>query len=71
MIVGISNVAGMILLLTAFRGGITGIVSAINAMSVVLVIFYARFYLKEVMSRHEVIGLIVAIGGIVVLRVTS
>ncbi|NEU32229.1 EamA family transporter [bacterium LRH843] len=71
MFVGITNVAGMILLLTAFREGITGIVSTINAMSVVLVILYARFYLKEVLNKHEVIGLIVAIGGMIVLRLAS
>ncbi len=71
MIVGISNVAGMILVFPAFDGGITGIVSAIIAMNVVFVILYVRFYLKEHLSKREVIGLLTAFIGILVLRLTS
>ncbi|WP_028392386.1 EamA family transporter [Bacillus cihuensis] len=71
MIVGISNIAGMMFLLPAFRYGVTGIVSAISAMSVALVILYAHFYLKENLSKREITGLIVTVVGILVLRLTS
>ncbi|MGE8078764.1 DMT family transporter [Peribacillus loiseleuriae] len=71
MIVGISNIVGMIFLFSAFRHGITGIVSAISAMSVALVILYAHFYLKENLSKREITGLIVTVVGILVLRLTS
>ena len=71
MIVGISNIAGMMFLFPAFRDGITGIVSAISAMSVALVILYAHFYLKENLSKREITGLIVTVVGILILRLTS
>ena len=71
MFVGITNIAGMMFLFPAFRGGVTGIVSAISAMSVALVILYAHFYLKENMSKREITGLIVTVVGILVLRLTS
>lgn len=71
MFVGITNIAGMMFLFPAFREGITGIVSAISAMSVALVILYAHFYLKENMSKREITGLIVTVVGILVLRLTS
>ncbi|MGX2961060.1 EamA family transporter [Peribacillus sp. JNUCC 23] len=71
MFVGITNIAGMMFLFPAFREGITGIVSAISAMSVALVILYAHFYLKENMSKREITGLVVTVVGILVLRLTS
>lgn len=71
MFVGITNIAGMMFLFPAFREGITGIVSAISAMSVALVILYAHFYLKENMSKREITGLTVTVVGILVLRLTS
>lgn len=71
LFVGISNIAGMIFLIPAFRGGMTGIVSAISAMNVVFVLLYARFYLKESMSRREVLGLSTALIGILLLRLLA
>ena len=71
MTVGITNAAGMILIFPAFRDGITGIVSAIVAMNVALVILYARFYLKENWSKREVAGLSMALVGILILRIAS
>jgi hypothetical protein len=50
LVVGITNISGMILMLAAFRDGITGIVSAICSMSAIVVLLYARFVLKEKMS---------------------
>ncbi|HEY4391045.1 MAG TPA: DMT family transporter [Paenibacillus sp.] len=71
LFVGISNIAGMIFLIPAFRGGVTGIVSAISAMNVVFVLLYARFYLKETMVRREIIGLLTALIGILLLRLLA
>lgn len=71
MIVGLSNIGGMLLIMPAFRDGITGLVSAISAMNVVLVLIYARFYLKETMKRRELAGLVCALAGIVLLRLAA
>lgn len=71
MTVGLTNIAGMVLMLNALQEGVTGIVSAITAMSVIVVILYARFYLKETMSRREALGILLAFAGIVVLRLAS
>ncbi|MBT2288687.1 EamA family transporter [Paenibacillus albidus] len=71
MFVGISNIAGMLFMIPALREGVTGIVSAIAAMNVVFVLLYAHFYLKELMARREVVGLALALGGIVLLRVLA
>lgn len=71
MTVGLTNIAGMILMLNALQDGITGIVSAITAMSVMVVILYARFYLKETLSRRETLGILLAFVGILVLRLAS
>lgn len=71
LFVGISNIVGMILLVTAFRTGPTGIVSAISAMNVVFVLLYARLYLKEAMSPRVIVGLLLALAGIVVVKLVS
>ena len=71
MTVGLTNIAGMVLMLNALQEGVTGIVSAITAMSVIVVILYARFYLKEAMSRREALGILLAFAGIIVLRLAS
>lgn len=71
MTVGLTNIVGMVLMLSAYEDGITGIVSAIAALNVVIVLLYARFYLKDVMSRQETIGIILALAGILVLRLAS
>ncbi|MGX4585544.1 EamA family transporter [Paenibacillus chitinolyticus] len=71
MTVGITNLAGMLFIIPAFRGGVTGIVSAISAMSVVLVLLYAQFYLKENISAREACGMLLALAGILVVRLAS
>ncbi|MBP1995125.1 EamA family transporter [Paenibacillus eucommiae] len=71
MFVGITNIAGMIFIVHAFRDGVTGIVSVISAMNLVIVLLYARFYLKEMISRREALGMLLALAGIVVLRLAS
>ncbi|OWA37506.1 EamA family transporter [Saccharibacillus sp. O16] len=69
--VGLTNIVGMVLMLRAYEDGITGIVSAIAALNVVIVLLYARFYLKDVMSRQETLGILLALAGILVLRLAS
>nr|WP_246369652.1 DMT family transporter [Saccharibacillus deserti] len=71
MTVGLTNIAGMVLMLNALQVGITGIVSAIIALNIVIVLLYARFYLKESMSRREAFGILLALAGILVLRLAS
>ncbi|MDO3412378.1 EamA family transporter [Saccharibacillus sp. CPCC 101409] len=71
MTVGLTNIVGMIMMLSALAGGITGIVSAIVALNIVIVLLYARFYLKETMSRREGFGIALAFAGILVLRLAS
>ncbi|WP_284640862.1 EamA family transporter [Paenibacillus silviterrae] len=71
MLVGITNICGMMFALPAFRLGITGLVSAVLAMNVVMVLLYARLVLKEKFTRLEVAGLSCAILGMVLLRLAA
>ncbi|WP_042461865.1 DMT family transporter [Neobacillus dielmonensis] len=71
MLVGITNAGGMLLIFPAYREGITGIVSAIVASNVALVLLYARFYLKENWTKREAGGLLMAFLGIILLRIAS
>ncbi|THF74046.1 EamA family transporter [Cohnella fermenti] len=71
MTVGLTNIAGMMFLIPAFRDGATGIVSALGAMNAAIVLAYAKFCLKEEMRRTEAIGMALALGGIVVMRLAS
>lgn len=71
LVIGITNVAGMTLLMQAFKLGVTGLVSAVVSMSVAIVLLYARFVLKEKFSRLEVGGLLCAFIGIILLRLSA
>ncbi|CAG7650954.1 EamA family transporter [Paenibacillus allorhizosphaerae] len=71
LFVGISNICGMMLILPAFKLGVTGLVSAVIAMNVIIVLLYARFVLKEKFSRLETGGLMCAIIGILILRLAA
>lgn len=68
MVVGLTNISGMILILPAFKLGVTGLVSAIIATNVLLILFYARIFLKERFSGLQFAGMISAISGIILLR---
>lgn len=68
MIVGSTNICGMIAILSAFRLGITGLVSAVAALSVLIIILYAAVFLKEKLTRLEVAGIAIAFVGIILLR---
>ncbi|MEO9653462.1 DMT family transporter [Marinomonas sp.] len=71
LVVGLTNVAGMMAILTAFSIGAAGLVSAVAAMNILFILLYSRVFLKEAFSRQEVIGLTAALVGIVILRLSQ
>ncbi|TMV47812.1 EamA family transporter [Paenibacillus mesophilus] len=66
--VGLTNISGMIFILPAFQHGITGLVSAVVATNVLLILLYARIFLKERWSFQEMIGIACALAGVLGLR---
>ncbi|MEX1031233.1 MAG: DMT family transporter [Paenibacillaceae bacterium] len=68
MLVGITNASGMILILPAFKLGVTGLVSAVTATNVLLILLYSRVFLKEIFSRREFTGICLALAGVILLR---
>lgn len=68
MLVGLTNISGMVFMLMALKLGVTGLVSAIIATNVLLILLYARIFLKENFSRLEVGGMICTFAGVVSLR---
>ncbi|TYK64568.1 DMT family transporter [Colwellia echini] len=69
--VGLTNVLGMVAIISAFALGTTGLVSAISAMNILIILLYTRIILKESFSRQEITGLTTALVGIVVLRLSA
>ncbi|MFD3261073.1 EamA family transporter [Paenibacillus lentus] len=69
MAIGLTNFFGMILIITAFKFGITGLVSAVVAMNVLLILLYTRVFVKEKFRRLEVIGMFICIIGMIALRI--
>ncbi|MDF2715346.1 MAG: hypothetical protein K0R28_2271 [Paenibacillus sp.] len=67
-LVGLTNISGMIFILPAFQHGITGLVSAVVATNVLLILLYARIFLKERWSYQELIGIYCALAGVLGLR---
>ncbi|PYI56493.1 DMT family transporter [Paenibacillus flagellatus] len=67
-VVGISNISGMMFILPAFQLGVTGLVSAVVATNVLLVLLYARFALKERWTLKEMAGMACALAGVFGLR---
>ncbi|GIP33954.1 EamA family transporter [Paenibacillus sp. J2TS4] len=68
LVVGISNISGMLLILPAFKYGVTGLVSAVVAMNVLIILFYARLFLKEKFNKQETAGIVFAFCGMILLR---
>jgi len=66
--VGLTNCCGMILQLPAFKLTAAGLVSAVLATNILIILLFSRFYLKERFNRYERIGIALAIAGIVLLR---
>jgi len=66
--VGLSNVAGMMLILPAFERGITGLVSAVMATNVLLILLYIRLFLKERWTPKQMLGMLCSLLGVLGLR---
>jgi hypothetical protein len=71
MLVGTTNAVGMMMIVTAFDLGKTGLVSAVTALNVLIVLLYTRFVVKERFTRLEVTGMACAFGGILFLRLVG
>jgi drug/metabolite transporter (DMT)-like permease len=71
MVVGLTNVLGMVFIMYAFQDGISGLVSAIAAANVLIIVLYARFFLKEKFKKIEGWGIAVTFLGILLLRLMS
>ena len=68
MIVGLTNTFGMIFMMLAFDIGVTGLVSAVAAVNVLIILLYARLFLKEKMTPKEFSGVLLAFAGILILQ---
>lgn len=68
MVVGIFNVSGMMLILPAYKSGVTGLVSAVVAVNVLFILLYTRIVTKEKFSLLELSGILSSILGILILQ---
>lgn len=68
MLVGLTNAGGMMLIVTAFESGVTGLVSGVVALNVLLILLYARLVAGERFVPRELTGMAMAIGGVLMLR---
>ncbi|CAM3616007.1 EamA family transporter [Marinicrinis lubricantis] len=68
MIVGTTNISGSIFIMAAFERGVTGLVSAIVAVNVLIILLYSRLFGKERFSPLQLAGMGFSLLGIVVLR---
>lgn len=66
--IGITNAVGMMLIVTAFSIGKAGLVSAVTALNVLIVLLYTRFVIKEKFKPVEIAGISLAFLGIVLMR---
>lgn len=67
MLVGFTNSFGMAFILPAFERGITGLVSAVVALNILMILLYTRVFIKEKFTKHELAGICVSFIGIVIL----
>ncbi|OCT12354.1 hypothetical protein A8709_31495 [Paenibacillus pectinilyticus] len=71
MVIGITNVVGMVLIIHGFAAGKTGLVSAVVALNVLIVLLYTRFVLKDKFSKMEQSGLAIAMMGILMMKLVA
>lgn len=71
MVVGVTNFVGMIFIMQAFDRGIAGLVSAVTALNVLIIIIYAGVFLKERFTLKEWIGGIFALAGVFTLHLSG
>jgi drug/metabolite transporter (DMT)-like permease len=69
LLIGTTNAAGMVLLLNAFEVGVTGLVSAVAALNVLLILLYTRLVVKERFTPRELAGMALALSGVLLLRI--
>ena len=70
LFIGLTNVAGMFSLISAFATGTTGLVSAISGMNILIILLYSHMVLKDSFTRQELLGLTTAFVGVIVLRLS-
>jgi drug/metabolite transporter (DMT)-like permease len=70
LLIGLTNIVGMIAIISAFSIGKTGLVSAISGMNILIILLYSRVILKDSFTRQEVLGLSAAFVGVIVLRLS-
>jgi drug/metabolite transporter (DMT)-like permease len=68
LMIGTTNAVGMVLLLNAFEIGVTGLVSAVVALNVLLILLYTRLVVKERFTPRELSGMALALAGVLLLR---
>ncbi|RJE88820.1 EamA family transporter [Paenibacillus sp. 1011MAR3C5] len=68
MAVGTTNTLGMMLIITAFGLGKAGLVSAVVALNVLIVLLYTRFIVKDKFTRTEIAGIVLSFLGILFMR---
>jgi len=66
--IGTTNAVGMMLIVTAFDLGKAGLVSAVTALNVLIVLLYTRFVVKEKFTYIEIVGISLAFAGILLMR---
>ncbi len=66
--IGTTNAFGMMLIITAFDHGKAGLVSAVTALNVLIVLLYTRFVVKEKFTKTEITGITLAFVGILLMR---
>lgn len=66
--VGLTNSIGMVLLLNGFELGKAGLVSAIVALNVVLILAYTKIIVKEPLTKTELVGITLAIVGMLMIH---
>jgi len=71
MLVGLANAIGMILIVMAFETGITGLVSAIVALNVLMILLYTRIVVRERFTPRETSGILLTIIGVITLRLLA
>jgi len=70
LFVGLSNIAGMIAIISAFSIGNTGLVSAISGMNILFILLYSRIFLKDSFTKQEILGITLALIGVIILRLS-
>lgn len=71
MFVGLLNIAGMYFTFTAMRGGAAGLVSAILAMNIIVILLYIHFFTANRLRFIEWVGVVLALIGIVIVQLAE